>query len=193
MKVFTRLTDPEVVAMLRRGAVGVLPTDTLYGVVASMAFPDAIERLYEVRHRSSLKGCITLIADKDQASNLIEWNRFGRKIASQYWPGPVSIVLPVAEYTPRYLHPVSGTLAFRVPDKEDLRALLWHTGPLFAPSANPAGMKPATTIDEVRKYFGDAVDFYVDAGDLSGNQPSTLIREKDGAIEVLRGSLPKEK
>src|SRR6266496_1783450 len=99
MKVFTNVTDPEVVAMLRRGAVGVLPTDTLYGVVASTAYPDAVERLYEVRDRSPLKGCITLIADKDQVSSLVEWNSFDRKLASQYWPGPVSIVLPVAEYT----------------------------------------------------------------------------------------------
>ena len=190
MKVFTSLTDPEVVAMLRRGAVGVLPTDTLYGVVASTAFPDAIERLYQVRHRSSLKGCITLLADKDQASNLIVWDSFDRKLAGKYWPGPVSIVLPVAEYTPAYLHPVDGTLAFRVPDKEELRTLLWHTGPLFAPSANPANMKPASTVEEAQKYFGDKVDFYVDAGDLSGNRPSTLIRQKSGGIEVLRGTLP---
>ncbi len=192
MKVFTSLTDPEVVAMLRCGAVGVLPTDTLYGVVASTAFPDAIERLYEVRHRSSLKGCVTLIADKDQVSNLVEWNSFDRKLASKYWPGPVSIVLPVVEYTPSYLHPVKRTLAFRVPDKEDLRTLLWHVGPLFAPSANLAGMKPAVTVEEAQKYFDNAVDFYIDTGDLSGNEPSTLIRQKDGDIEVLRGALPVE-
>lgn len=189
MKVFKSITDPELVAMLRRGAVGVLPTDTLYGVVASTAYPDAIARLYEVRDRSSLKGCITLIADKDQASNLVIWNAFDRKLAGKYWPGPVSIVLPVAEHTPAYLHPINSTLAFRVPNKDDLRALLWHTGPLFAPSANSAGKKPATTIEEAKAYFGDQVDFYVDAGDLSGNQPSTLIRQKDGDVEVLRGSL----
>lgn len=190
MKVFTSLTDPELVAMLRRGAVGVLPTDTLYGVVAGTAFPDAIERLYEVRQRSSLKGCITLIADKDQASELVEWSDFDRTLAGRYWPGPVSIVLPVAHSIPAYLHPVDGTLAFRVPDKENLQALLWHTGPLFAPSANPAGMKPAASIEEAKKYFGDSVDFYVDAGDLSGNKPSALIRHKNGEVEVLRGSLP---
>jgi L-threonylcarbamoyladenylate synthase len=190
MEVFTSLTDPEVVAMLRRGAVGVLPTDTLYGAVASTALPDAIERLYKVRHRSSLKGCIILIADKDQASGLVEWNGYGRKLAGKYWPGPVSIVLPVSERTPSYLRPVEGTLAFRVPDKEALQTLLWHTGPLFAPSANLAGMKPAATIEEAQKYFGDSVDFYVDAGDLSGNKPSTLIRQNNGDVEVLRGSLP---
>lgn len=177
--------------MLRRGAVGVLPTDTLYGIVTSTGFPKSIERLYEVRNRSSLKGCITLLAGADQARDMIVWNKIHRDAAKKYWPGPVSIVLPVADTTPDYLHPIDGTLAFRVPDNKDLQALLWHTGPLFAPSANMAGEKPAATIKEAQTYFGDTVDFYVDAGDLSKNKPSTLIRmNSSGGIEVLRGTLP---
>lgn len=190
MKIFKNITDPELVAMLRRGAVGVLPTDTLYGIVTSTAFPDSIERLYEVRNRSSLKGCITLLAGADQARDMIEWDKITRSAAQRYWPGPVSIVLPVSDVTPDYLHPMDGTLAFRVPDNKDLQALLWLTGPLFAPSANMAGEKPAATIDEAKAYFGDTIDFYVDAGDLSGNRPSTLIKPTPGGIEVLRGSLP---
>lgn len=189
MKIFESITDPELVAMLRRGAVGVLPTDTLYGVVASVAFPDAIERVYQVRNRASLKGCITLLADAQQADGHVVWNSFDRKLARQYWPGPVSIVLPAHPDVPDYLHPVRGTLAFRVPDREDVRALLWHVGPLLAPSANPAGQRPAATIQGAKEYFGNRVDFYVDAGDLSGNKPSTLIRQKDGQVEVLRGRL----
>jgi len=176
--------------MLRRGAVGVLPTDTLYGIVTSTSFPAAIERLYEVRHRSSLKGCITLLADANQAREMIMWDTKNRAVAQKYWPGPVSIVLPVSASTPAYLHPVNGTLAFRVPDNKNLQALLWHTGPLFAPSANIAGEKPAATIEEAQAYFGDTIDFYVDAGDLSGNRPSTLIRPGREGIEVLRGALP---
>jgi L-threonylcarbamoyladenylate synthase len=191
MKIFKSLTDPEVVALLRRGAVGVIPTDTLYGVVASTAFPASIERLYEVRKRPAEKGCITLLADKDQTKQIV-WGSRARNVAKMYWPGPVSIVLPV-QRTPEYLHPVDGTLAFRVPRSDELRALLWHTGPLFAPSANTAGDKPSATIAEARAYFGDTVDFYVDAGDLSGNQPSTLIRVQDGDVKVLRGQLPAAK
>jgi L-threonylcarbamoyladenylate synthase len=189
MKTFNNITDPEVITMLRHGAVGVLPTDTLYGVVASTAFPDAIERIYQVRNRTSLKGCITLLADAQQAGDHVLWSSFDRKLARQYWPGPVSIVLPVRPEASGYLHPVKGTLAFRVPNREDLRALLWHVGPLFAPSANPAGRRPAATIHEAKEYFGGRVDFYVDAGDLFGNKPSTLIRQKDGQAEVLRGKL----
>lgn len=176
--------------MVCRGAVGILPTDTLYGVVASTHFPKSIDRLYEVRNRSSLKGCIMLLADTDQARDMIVWNKDNRAVAQKYWPGPVSIILPVSADAPKYLHPVDGTLAFRVPDNKNLQALLWHTGPLFAPSANMAGEKPATTIKEAQAYFGDTVDFYVDVGDLSKNKPSTLIRASNNKIEVLRGRLP---
>lgn len=176
--------------MLRRGAIGVLPTDTLYGIVASTSFPKSIDRLYEVRNRSSLKGCITLLAGANQARDMIIWDSSTRDIAKKYWPGPVSIVLPIADTTPEYLHSIDGTLAFRVPDNKNLQTLLWHTGPLFAPSANMAGEKPAATIEEAKAYFGDTVDFYVDAGDLSGNRPSTLIKPRGDSIEILRGNLP---
>jgi L-threonylcarbamoyladenylate synthase len=76
-----------------------------------------------------------------------------------------------------------------MPAHNQLRELLRQTGPLFAPSANSAGEKPAATIQEARAYFGEAVDFYVDAGDLSSNQPSTLIRLSDGEVKILRGTL----
>jgi L-threonylcarbamoyladenylate synthase len=190
MKQASSRTDSEIIALLKRGAVGVLPTDTVYGVVASAAHPAAIERLYEIRDRSSLKGCITLIAHEDQLDEFVAWNEFDRQLASTFWPGPVSIILSVGEQTPEHLHPVDGTLAFRLPADEDLLALLRQVGPLLAPSANPPDLPPATTLAQAYRYFGDAVDFYVDAGDLSANQPSTLIRQRDGRIEVLRGSLP---
>ncbi len=189
MKVYKTLSDPDVFAALVRGAIGVIPTDTLYGIVASIGFPDAIQRVYEARSRPPQKSCIILIADVGQVSDMIDWNDFDRGLARQYWPGPVSIVLPVRPNTPTFLRPMDGALAFRVPDDDELRALLRHTGPLIAPSANLAGEKPASTIAEAQGYFGENVDLYVDAGDLSGNQPSALIRQKDGVVEVLRGSL----
>ncbi len=190
MRLFKSITNPEIVALLSSGAIGVVPTDTLYGLVVGTAFPGSIERMYEVRQRPAEKGCITLLADKNQADDIVNWTHADRQLAQRYWPGPVSIILPVNDAVPEYLHPVNGTLAFRVPGSEVLRDLLQYTGPLLAPSANLAGAKPAATIAEAQAYFGDAIDFYIDAGDLSGNRPSTLIRNLDGEIDVLRGSLP---
>lgn len=189
MRIFNSITDPELVTIINDGAIGVLPTDTLYGLVASTAHPDAIERIYQVRQRAPLKGCITLLADSRQADSHVVWDDFRQKVADKYWPGPVSIVLPVRDDVPAHLHPIDGTLAYRVPRDQNLRTLLGQVGPLFAPSANPAGEVPAGTIQQAMSYFGDSVDFYVDMGDLSANDPSVLIRPNDGQVEVLRGQL----
>jgi L-threonylcarbamoyladenylate synthase len=78
------------------------------------------------------------------------------------------------------------SLAIRLPADKDLQELLKRTGPLLTSSANLPGESPATNIAEARQYFGDKVDFYIDGGDLSNRQPSTIIRIIDDAIEVVR-------
>ncbi len=78
------------------------------------------------------------------------------------------------------------SLAVRVPDDKSLQALLKQSGPVLTSSANQPGQEPATNIEQAKQYFGDQVDFYEDGGDLSGRQPSTVIRVLDDAIEVLR-------
>ena len=76
-------------------------------------------------------------------------------------------------------------MAFRLPDKKNLIDLIKKVGPLVAPSANPEDMSPAKNIKEARRYFGEAVDFYVDEGDLVSG-PSTLVKILGDNIEVVR-------
>jgi L-threonylcarbamoyladenylate synthase len=78
------------------------------------------------------------------------------------------------------------SLAVRIPDKPELIELLEKTGPLATTSANDPGEPTAVNVDDAKQYFGDAVDFYEDGGDMSGNAPSTVVRIVDDAIEVLR-------
>ena len=173
-------------AKLKAGGVGVLATDTVYGLVARAFDRIAVERVYALKGRASTKPCIILISD------ISDLKQFGvvvgderERILARFWPGPVSMVLPVSD-APEYLHRGTQTLAFRLPNDERLLALLKETGPLIAPSANPEGAPPATTIIEAKNYFGDAVDFYDDAGERAG-APSTLISlDEDNAILVLR-------
>jgi tRNA A37 threonylcarbamoyladenosine synthetase subunit TsaC/SUA5/YrdC len=110
----------------------------------------------------------------------------------------VSVVLPLPSNLSvlknwHYLHRGSGTLAFRLPRPTALRALLKATGPLAAPSANPAGQPPATTIKEARAYFGLKVAVYADGNAHSGS-PSTLVHlAADGALTLLRPGATKIK
>lgn len=185
MKVFSTLADPAVAGLIRQGAIGVMPTDTLYGIVAAARNAAAVERLYEVRQRDAGKACIVLIGEREQLDDVAAWSPADWHAVAYYWPGPFSMILPVTKRTPGYLTRGGQTLAYRLPQNPDLQEFLRRTGPLLAPSANLQGKQPATTLAEAQSYFGDRVDFYVDGGQLQG-RPSTLIKAEAGKLRVLR-------
>ena len=174
--------------LLVPSALGVIPTDTVYGVVARAADPAAVARLYALKHRDHKPGTL-IAASVDQLVALGMKRRYLTAV-EQFWPGAVSVVVPVGAELD-YLHQGIGSLAVRVPDHAALRALLQRTGPLLTSSANQPGEPPATTVAEARAYFGDKVDFYEEGGSLAGALPSTVVRVVDDAIEVLRpGAVP---
>lgn len=183
MKVFTERNNSEVIQILQSGGVGVLKTDTLYGVVASILYEDAVERVYSLRKRDLHKPCIILIADISQLSDVKDGALL--QFMDAKWPGPVSIVVPAPD-VPRYLKREEDSIALRIPADTELRELLAQTGPLIAPSANVQGEKPAKNIAEARAYFGEKVDFYVDSGDVENITPSQLWTCEQGDMKRLR-------
>lgn len=183
MQLFHSLTDPKLVSAILQGGVGVLPTDTLYGLVARAADPIAVERLYTLKHRIKKPGT-TIAATPEQ---LIELGVDARIVAeaAQFWPAPLSIILSLGENL-TYLHQGLHESPFRIVADENLQLFLQKTGPLITSSANQPGQPPARTIAEAQMYFGDTVDFYVDAGDIGDRMPSTIARLTDSGLEVLR-------
>jgi L-threonylcarbamoyladenylate synthase len=173
----------DAVDQIKNGAVGIVPTDTLYGVVCGAADEVAVKRLYELKSRNAKPGTL-VAASIDQLVDLGIPRRYLTAV-KQYWPGPISIVIPVGP-TLGYLHQGKGSLAIRLPSDTQFQEFLQGTGPLLTSSANPPGAEPAHTIAEAKNYFGDTIDFYVDGGDLSGRAPSTIIRIIDDAVEVIR-------
>ncbi|MFZ2072131.1 MAG: Sua5/YciO/YrdC/YwlC family protein [Minisyncoccia bacterium] len=170
----------KIINILKNDGVGVMPTDTLYGLVGSAFSRKAINRIYKIKNRDKKKKMIVLI------SSIKDLEKFGIKhtnklefvgMLSKFWPGKVSIIL--------------NNIAFRLPAKKSLIEILKKTGPLVAPSANSEGFKPAENIKKAKEYFGDNVDFYLSGGTLK-SKPSTLIKiNKNGEVEVLRGILKK--
>lgn len=165
------------------GGVGVLPTDTVYGLVAKASDRTAVKRLYDLKQREGKPGTI-IAADVDQLEDLGLKRRY-LKAVEQFWPGAVSVIIPCGAEL-EYLHEGKNSLAVRIPDDEKLQKLLKQTGPLLTSSANHPGEPTAMNITEAKAYFGDKVDFYEDDGNLSGRQPSTIIRIVDDAIEIIR-------
>ncbi len=165
------------------GKIGVIPTDTLYGVVAKADNEAAVAKLYKLKQRESKPGTL-IAANIDQLVDLGIKKRY-LSVVEHYWPNPISIIIPIGLSLP-YLHQGKMSLAVRIPKDERINAFLLQTGPLLTSSANQPGEEPAGTIAQAEDYFGDQVDFYVDGGDLTGNEASTIIRVIDDAVEVLR-------
>lgn len=176
----------EIVEQILNGGIGILPTDTVYGIVGSAFESDAVERIYQTKKRDHRKPLIVLIGHIDDVERFgVVLNASLRLQLSTYWPGPYSIILPTIDEQFEYLHRGTDAIAFRLPENDDLLQLISETGPLVAPSANPEGHPPATSIPEARLYFGDEVDFYLDNGVLDG-KPSTLLRYNDGEFAIVR-------
>jgi len=168
---------------LGKGKVAIIPTDTVYGLVARAEDEVAVEKLYSLKQREKKPGTI-IAADIQQLVRLGIKKRYLTAI-SYVWPNPISVVVP-SEFKLRYLDVGKGTLAVRIPKNEAIRGLLENTGPLLTSSANLPGQPTAQTITQAKKYFGDKVDVYVDEGLLKDRLPSTIIRVVDDTLEVLR-------
>ena len=171
--------------------IGIIPTDTIYGVVGPALDKTSVERIYRLRKRDLKKPMIILISSVDDLA------RFGvtttpavKKILKKVWPGKVSVVLPCTAKKFEYLHRGTKTLAFRLPKPTWLRNFIKTTGPLVAPSANIQGKPSAHTIRAAKNYFGDKVDFYIDAGRLV-SKPSTVVKVEKGEVTVLRNGAVK--
>lgn len=180
---YASFTDPALVAGIAKGQVGVLSTDTVYGLVCSAKIPAAVERLYHIKQREHKPGTI-VAASIQQLIDLGLRRRYVKAVES-YWPNSISVIVPCDDEL-TYLHQGMYTLAVRVPADEHFCQLLERTGPLMTSSANAPAKPPAKNISQAKEYFADDVDFYVDGGVVADRPPSTVIRIVDDAIEVVR-------
>ena len=187
MKIIKSLNSPELVESIKNGAVGVLPTDTIYGLSADALNKEAVERIYRVKGRSYNKPLIVFIAsEKDLELFDIKVGKSEKSVLEKVWPGMVSVVLPLPNKRFDYLHRGTKTVAFRYVMGRELSSFVKQTGPIVSTSANPEGLPFATTIKEAKKYFGNKVDFCVDGGKLK-TLPSTIILiDKRGKVKILR-------
>lgn len=189
------LNNENLIEMLKKDSVVVMPTDTIYGIVGNALNVSVVNRIYNIRKRSPEKPCIILIGDISELKKFSIIIKDEQKTAiKKYWSFdstqnkfvPVSIIFECPDETLSYLHRGTKTLAFRLPAEQAFRDLLLKTGPLIAPSANLEGLPPAQNIYEAKKYFGNAVDLYIDGGTI-GNKASKIIKlRKDGSVSILR-------
>ncbi|MDR1265081.1 MAG: threonylcarbamoyl-AMP synthase [Propionibacteriaceae bacterium] len=176
-----------VLAVLRRDDCVVLPTDTVYGLAALAGSARAVQRLQAAKGRGDDFPPPVLVADLAAVES---WTGplppAAGRLAEAYWPGPLTLVLPLAPTAPPLARPPGAEIAWRVPDHPELRQLLRATGPLATSSANRHGHPAATTVDQARRQLGRSVALYVDGGPTPGPTPSTVVALAPDGPRVLR-------
>jgi L-threonylcarbamoyladenylate synthase len=167
----------EAVELLRAGLIVAVPTDTVYGIAADLALPDAIERLFAAKRRPPERAVAVLLADMDQAATLGILGPAARALGERFWPGGLTLVLPVrpGSVLPRVLAAGSPTIGVRVPDHDAPRALARALGPLPTTSANMSGDPDARDAHEIAARLGDAIALVIDGGPISGGPASTVV------------------
>lgn len=174
-------------AILRGGVIG-FPTDTFYGLGASLMDPASVEMLYQLKRRPKDLAVISLIADPAQADALAaEVPEIAATLIRRHWPGPLSIVFRASGLVPPASRGPRDTVALRYPKHAISLALVRAVGgPVVASSANLSGRPPARSAAEVAQVFGNQLDLILDGGPASAERPSTLVDVSRGRLELLR-------
>lgn len=172
--------------ILKNGGVGVIPTDTIYGIVGSALNKNTVKKIYSLRKRNLKKPMIILISSiKDLKLFGVKIDLKTKRMLFNIWPNKISVILPCKNSKYSYLHRSSGSLAFRFPKNKKLINFLKITGPLVAPSANIDRFKPSESIKEAKRYFDDKINFYIDFG-IKRSIPSTIVKIHKKKVIVLR-------
>ena len=182
-------------AILRKGGVVAMPTETVYGLAADASNPAAIKRIFEIKGRPADHPIIVHIADE---SLLNHWAQdvpsSAKALARRFWPGPLTLILPRSRYALDAITGGQDTIGLRVPDHPVALALIrgmGHLGGLAAPSANRYGRISPTTAAHVREALGDAVDMVLDGGPCQVGLESTIVSCMGDTVTVLRpGGVP---
>jgi tRNA threonylcarbamoyl adenosine modification protein (Sua5/YciO/YrdC/YwlC family) len=183
------VSDPveDAAAAALRGALLVVPTDTIYGIGTRPDDPSATARLFEAKGRPRELELPVLVAHAAAARGIAEFDARAELLASRSWPGPLTLVLPRTERSRGWdLGGDPETIGVRVPRHPLALAVLMRTGPLAVTSANRSGAPTPATCDGVAEVFGDAVAVYLcDERPLAG-AASTVVDLAHGSPVVLR-------
>jgi L-threonylcarbamoyladenylate synthase len=184
---------PRIAETIARGGIVAFRTDTFYGLGADPFNRSAVQRIKQLKGREADKPILVVISDQDQVERFIAERspRFDL-LGEKFWPGPLTLIGKTLPAVPDEVTAGSGTVGIRLPDDDEVRALIRSCGgALTATSANPSGQAPARTAHDVDTYFGTAVDLIVDGGKSGTDRPSTVVDAGASEPRLVRaGAVP---
>lgn len=182
------------ITILRDGRPVALPTETVYGLAADASRADAVAAIYRTKGRPDFNPLIVHVPDVDAARRLAIFDARAEKLAAAFWPGPLTLVLPLADGANVAPAVTAGlpTIALRCPAHPVMRAVLTAGGMMLAaPSANRSGAISPTTAAHVAASLGDGVPLIIDGGACSAGLESTIVALRNigaapGGWQLLR-------
>lgn len=174
--------------LLRKGDVVAMPTETVYGLAASIDSEPGLKRIFSMKERPLFDPLIVHIADlRDKQKVVREWPAAADALAKKFWPGPLTLVLPKAATINSLITAGLDTVGIRMPAHPVAQKLIRAAGsPLAAPSANKFGKTSPTKAEHVRKSFPKEDLFILDGGPSDVGLESTVaeIREENGTTKI---------
>jgi len=186
----------QIAAALRDGGVAAYPTETFYALGAAAFSEKAVNGVYRLKGRNAAKALSVVASDLDMVKAIAGPPPPGFvMLAGEFWPGPLTIILPAAARVPDFLVGPRRTIAVRIPPLSWLRALVREIGePLTATSANLSGEKELSDPLEVEALFNGKVDLIVDGGPAPGGPASTIVDLASAKPRIVRaGTIPADR
>ncbi len=182
--------------MIKGGGVCVIPTETAYGLAASIRFEKALQRIYEIKKRPLYKPLLLIVEGVEKAPvDLQDIPKYALRLMEKFWPGPLTLLLPASRDAGYLLTGGTGKVGLRISSHGVAMELVREVGtPLTATSANLSGRRPSKTIAEVKRQFSQmGPDYFLDAGEIPPGPPSTIVDCQPREPVVIRsGAIPLE-
>jgi L-threonylcarbamoyladenylate synthase len=174
------------IEVLAGGGIVAFPTDTVYGIGALAFDNNAVTSIYAAKDRPVEKAIPILIAEiMDLAKVAAEVSHLTRRLASRFWPGPLTCIVPKLHTLPESVS-ATETVGVRIPDHGTARILLRLAGPMAVTSANISGQPAPITAEEVYHQLDGRIPLIIDGGKTPGGIPSTLVDCTDDKLKILR-------
>ena len=174
--------------LIAAGDVVAIPTETVYGLAGDATNGAAVARIFEAKGRPRFNPLIAHVADLAMAERIGAFDPLSRKLAEAFWPGPLTLVLPLRDGSS--IHPLVtaglDSIALRMPRGFGAALIRALGRPLAAPSANSSGAVSATSAEAVAADLGARIKLIVDGGDTPVGLESTIVKVEGGALRLLR-------
>ena len=189
---FAQTAIEQAVAVLQRGGLVAIPTETVYGLAADATHGEGVAGIFSAKGRPQFNPLIAHVNTIAMAMRYVEFDPLSLQLAEAFWPGPLTLVLPLREVqqADRPIHPLvtAGlpTLAIRMPKGRTAEVIASLDRPLAAPSANTSGRISPTTAQAVAVDLNGKIDLILDAGPCGVGVESTIVKVEGDRVRLLR-------